>query len=83
MLPNDVFVLLEAEGFYDFCLDSLLVTVAWGRSEAHTKIIINEVSKGFWLFEHDPVRLVDKDQRVLHWLKVIPYVILNLVLTPG
>lgn len=83
MLPNDVFVLLKAEGFYDFCLDSLLVAVARGRSEAYTKLFINEVSEGFWLFEHDSVRLVDKDQRVIHWLKVIPYVILNLVLTPG
>ena len=83
MLPNEVFVLLKAEGFYDFCLDSLLVTVAWGRSEAYTKLLINEVSKGFWLFKHDSVRLVDKDQRVIHRLKVISYMILNLVLTPG
>ena len=83
MLLNDVFVLLKAEGFYGFCFDSLLVAVAWGCSEAYTKLLINEGCEGFWLFEHDPVRLVDKDQRVLLWLKVIPYVILNLVLTPG
>lgn len=54
-LAHNIVVLLKAKGFDDFCLDSLLVTVAWGRSEADTKLLINEVCEGFWLFEHDPV----------------------------
>ena len=31
----------------DFCLDSLLVTVDWDRSEAYSKLLINEVSETF------------------------------------
>jgi hypothetical protein len=37
----------------------LLVAVAWSGSEADAKLPINEVGKGFWLFEHGPIRLVN------------------------
>ena len=73
--------MLETESLYDFSLDSLLVTVAWSCSEADAKLILDEVCEGFRRFEHDPVRLVDKDQGVLLWFKIATNVVFDLVFT--
>ena len=60
-------------------LDSLLVAIAWGCSKADAKLILDEVRKGLWRSEHDPVRLVNYDQKALLWLKIAPYSIFNLI----
>jgi hypothetical protein len=73
--------LLETKGFNDFGLDSLLVAVAWSCGEADAKLVFDEVCEGLWRFEHDPVGLVDKDQRVLLWFKIATNVVFNLIFT--
>ena len=80
-MSEHVVVLLETKGFNDFGLDSLLIAVAWSCSEADAKLILNEVHEGLWRFKHDPVRLVDKDQRVLLWFKIATNVVFDLVFT--
>ena len=72
-------ILLETESFYHFSLDSLLV--ARSCSEADAKLILNEVREGLWRFKHDPIRLVDKDQRVLIWFKIATNVVFDLIFT--
>jgi len=69
----------EAKSFDNFSLYSLLIAVAWGCGKADAKLIFDEVRKSLWRFEHDPVRLVNYDQRVLFWLKIAPYSIFNLI----
>jgi len=80
-LIHNIVILLKAKSLNDFCFDPLLVTVARGCSETDAKLLANKVCEGFWLYEHDSIGLIDKDQRVLFWFKVVPYVVFNFVLT--